>query len=524
MVSFVLRERPSNGVASIGRLLDREQRADERLRGPTELGVHADASSIPQALGGAVPLRPPAARHRAESVEKPEAGAHGRSHPGGYPIRLPNRTFGATPPVMQRRAFLQASACAAAVGLPLAYVFAPREGSSTLVPDPEGLLDLPPGFRYQILGRAFDPMSDGLRAPAAPDGMACFDAPDGSWVLMRNHELDRDPADGAFGGEAPEEAYDRRAQGGVSRLVLDPRTLALRSSNMVLAGTLRNCAGGPSPWGWLTCEETLEEGHGYVFACPIGAPRVVRSAPIRGYGRFRHEAVAIDPRTHVAYLTEDEGDGCLYRFVPRRYDEPFTGQLQALCVEEAPAYSTSERMAHDRSVRVTWVDVTDADPRDGTVRELARNAGAAVVRRGEGIWYHDGAVYFTSTNGGHAGLGQVFRLRLSPGDLALASTGRRGADELDLVAESGGNGELDGPDNITVAPWGDVFVAEDGGSDQFIRAVDAEGRVREVARNARSGGELAGVCFSPDGSTLFFNLQRDGYTVAVRGPWRDLMA
>ncbi|MFT3756490.1 MAG: DUF839 domain-containing protein [Pseudoxanthomonas sp.] len=37
---------------------------------------------------------------------------------------------------------------------------------------------------------------------------------------------------------------------------------------------------------------------------------------ITAYGRFLHEAVAIDPADHAAYLTEDRSEGCLYRFVP----------------------------------------------------------------------------------------------------------------------------------------------------------------------------------------------------------------
>lgn len=425
---------------------------------------------------------------------------------------------------MQRRTFLAASACVAAAGGPLAYLFARREPpSSSLVPDPQSLLDLPPGFTYRVLSRTFDRMTDGHRTPASPDGMACFALPDGTWALLRNHELDRDPRDGAFGDQAPPEAYDRKAQGGVSRLVLDPKTLEVRSSNMVLAGTLRNCAGGPSPWGWLSCEESVEEGHGYVFACPSDATGLVRPEPLRCYGRFRHEAVAIDPRTHVAYLTEDERDGCLYRFVPDRFEPPFVGKLQALAVEGAPRYSTTDRMGADRQVRVRWVDLPDPDPPRGKLREIAQEAGAAVIQRGEGIWYHEGSVFFTCTTGGKAKLGQVFRLRIGGGELSLVrhEGGQGAGDELSLVTESSSNTELDCPDNITVAPWGELFVAEDGGGDQYIRAIDGEGRVRDVARNARSGGELAGVCFSPDGSTLFFNLQREGITVAVRGPWQS---
>lgn len=483
--------------------------------------MHADTEPFAQG-----PRRPP--RNGSGPAGARGGGSSGdrRNELGGL-VAVAKAAVRRQTTAMQRRTFFQASAAAAAVGGPLAYLFAGREPvSRTLIPDANNLLDLPPGFSYQVIGRSGDRMSDGWRAPAVPDGMACFAGSDGSWVLMRNHEVDRDPREGAFGGPAPRGlAYDPLAQGGVSRLVLDPETLVVRSSNMVLAGTLRNCAGGPSPWGWLSCEETVEEGHGYVFACPTAASSLVEAEPIRSYGRFRHEAVAIDPRTHIAYLTEDEGDGCLYRFVPEEFSRPFVGKLQALRVKGEKGYNTSERMAEDHRVHVDWVDVPEADPEDGAVRDGAREAGAALVRRGEGIWYHDGQVYFTSTNGGRAGLGQVFRLRLAHQELTLAGQGTAqntppGHDALELVAESTGNHELDGPDNVTVAPWGEVFLAEDGGGEQYIRAIDASGAVRDVARNASSGGELAGVCFSPDGSTLFFNLQREGITVAVRGPWQ----
>ena len=81
---------------------------------------------------------------------------------------------------------------------------------------------------------------------------------------------------------------------------------------------------------------------------------------------------------------------------------------------------------------------------------------------------------------------------------------------------------MDGPDNITFAPWGDALVAEDGSGDQLIRGVTRDGRYYDVARNAKSGGELAGVCMSPDGFALFVNLQIEGLTLAITGPFRDL--
>jgi secreted PhoX family phosphatase len=258
-----------------------------------------------------------------------------------------------------------------------------------------------------------------------------------------------------------------------------------------------------------------------VFSCPVEATSLVPARPLRGYGRFRHEAVAVDPRTNVAYLTEDQSDGCLYRFVPSRREQPFSGKLQALRAVNAPNYDTSERMAQDRAVRIDWVDVSNPDPDEDSVRAEARAAGALRVCRGEGIAFHDGELVFTATSGGSAGRGQIFRLRDAPEGVATspAPSSRDTGPRLELIAEANESTPIDGPDNVTVAPWGEVFFAEDGSGNQFIRAVGADGRVRDVARNARSASELSGVCFSPDGSTLFFNLQRDGLTVAVRGPW-----
>ncbi len=381
------------------------------------------------------------------------------------------------------------------------------------MPDPKGILDLPPGYSYEVIGRSLERLSDGFRAPAEPDGMACFAAADGSWILMRNHEVARDEDAAAFAGQAPSQAFDPEAHGGVTRLVLEPGTLKLKSSNLALAGTLRNCSGGKSPWGWLSCEEAVDDGHGYVFACPIDAPSLRPARPLRGYGRFRHEAVAVDPRSNIAYLTEDQSDGCLYRFVPTHREEPFVGKLQALRALDAPNYDTSEKMATDRAVRVDWVDIREPDPKEDTVRDEARSSGALRVCRGEGIAFHDDALVFTATTGGIAGRGQIFRLPVG------GEGPHESQQHLELLAEANEATQIDGPDNVTVAPWGEVFFAEDGSGEQFIRAIGIDGRVRDIARNARSSSELSGVCFSPDGSTLFVNLQRDGLTVAVRGPF-----
>ncbi|HMI92921.1 MAG TPA: alkaline phosphatase PhoX, partial [Polyangiales bacterium] len=304
------------------------------------------------------------------------------------------------PPTVNRRTLLRASGAAAlgaiagcpASGRDVSCCSGPLTDSgarapdapaaadkpASLVADPAGIVDLPPGFSYRVLQRFGDPLSDGYRMAGRPDAMGAFGGADGSIVLMRNHELTSSHVDSApFTPEQgpPPEAYDQNGTGGVTRVVLDPETLAIRSSNLVLAGTFWNCAGGLSPWGWLSCEETVEPNHGYVFLCPSDAERVAAARPIRGYGRFRHEAASVDPTTMIAYLTEDQNDGCFYRFLPNSKDTPFEGKLQALRLMGEPGFDTSP-LTPGKPLPVDWVEVPNPDPDDDSVRFQAHAAGA----------------------------------------------------------------------------------------------------------------------------------------------------
>src|SRR5690242_11943038 len=97
---------------------------------------------------------------------------------------------------MQRRRFLIAGSTAAlSTGLALwfrAYSKGrDRRNMRPVLPrDPNGTLDLAAGFSYRVLERSLQPMDDGYRVPARPDAMGCFDLGNGTWALMRNHELD----------------------------------------------------------------------------------------------------------------------------------------------------------------------------------------------------------------------------------------------------------------------------------------------------------------------------------------------
>lgn len=412
---------------------------------------------------------------------------------------------------INRREFLAASGSAAALlaAGSLGSVLAQEAGADfagygPLVPDPDKVLDLPEGFRYQIIARAGEMMTDGFPRPGVPDGMAAFPGPGGTTILCCNHENDS-TSGSQFPVMKPGDLYDPRRGGGTTGLIVsrENKVLLQYATN---AGTARNCAGGPTPWGTrLTCEESEIANHGFVFEVdPIRA--VSRRLP--ALGRFNHEAVAYDPRTGILYLTEDKDDGLLYRFVPAegRPGQFEAGVLEALAVREAPA-----RFDVRRPYEIAWVPIANPVPGGGqpTTRRQGRTAGATLFRRGEGAWYFNGQVYFIATTGGARRLGQVWRLIPDPQ-----------GDRLELFAESERAQDMEMPDNVTVSDAGDIYLCEDGpGADRLV-GLTPEGKLFDFAQVRISDSETAGACFSPDGRTLFFNIQGEGLTLAVTGPFR----
>jgi secreted PhoX family phosphatase len=427
------------------------------------------------------------------------------------------------------------------------------EGYGPLVNDPAGIFDLPRGFTYQMISRAGEAMDDGFLVPGKADGMAAFRGPGGTTLLVRNHELNPTDLDiGAFGpgrtlaSRLPrEKAYDLNDNGlpltgGTTTLVYDTRAKRLVSHHLSLAGTSINCAGGPTPRNtWLSCEETtrragqgLQKDHGYVFEVPARSRGLADPIAIRGMGRFRHEAAVTDPRTGIVYQTEDVADGLIYRFLPndrRRLAQG--GLLQALALEEADADCRNWQQRYWRQGEwkpVHWVTLDGPDAPDDDLRLRGRRAGAALFARGEGMVFDNGEFYAACTSGGPGRLGQVMRYRPSPHE---GRPGERDAPgRIQLFVEPSDPQLFNMVDNLAVSPWGHLFACEDKafGANQ-LKAMTPQGQIYTVGRNAalprgaaQANTELAGVCFSPDGSTLFVNAYAPGYTLAITGPWRSL--
>jgi secreted PhoX family phosphatase len=242
-------------------------------------------------------------------------------------------------------------------------------------------------------------------------------------------------------------------------------------------------------------------------------------------GRFKHEAVAVDPASGAVYLTEDRHDGCIYRYLPKVADRLVEGgRLQALAIAGHSSLDTRNWHAK-RDVEIgdrlalDWIDLEDVEPADDSLREQAFKRGAALFARGEGMWRGADGIYFACTIGGSRRLGQIWRLR--PSGRTGGAGERSEPATLELFVEPNNATVVENADNITVAPWGDLIVCEDGPGQQFLLGITPAGDIYKLARNALNGSEFAGATFSPDASTLFVNIQHPhGLTLAITGPWK----
>lgn len=470
---------------------------------------------------------------------------------------------------MNRRTLLKSAAAASLAG-PFAGLLAspvhaakPEKPKYPLLPvadqrDDVVRLHLPPGFNYRSFHDTSTPvvLRDGTTLPGRHDGMGAFPGTDGRVTLVRNHEVNGPGP--AFSSAAP--VYDPMARGGTTTVDVDNRG-NVSDSFASLAGTQMNCSGGIMPWAsWVTCEETvngpdvgpdftnapntaLRERHGFVFEVPLDGRAT--GEPIHSAGRFAHEAVSFDPTDGYLYLTEDNFGfpSGFYRYLPPSHPMEVGrledgGQLQMLRVKGKPNALLVEAQAKNAAFEVDWVNIEDPSPSfpytPGQTAPTSNNTavnyvasqgiaqGAAQFSRLEGQVYEKGTVFFCSTQGGGevgenpstdgygTGFGQVW---------AYDTKQHR----LRLVFQSPGRAVLDFPDNVTTSPRGTLVLCEDHDQDNYIRGLTPQGRISDIALNrmeGRTSDEFAGSTFSPDGSTLFVNIQASrGLTFAIWGPW-----
>ncbi len=355
-----------------------------------------------------------------------------------------------------------------------------------LPPDGNGVR-LPAGFRSRVVAWSGFPVRTGPnrwlrhRWHIFPDGGATFPTSDGGWIYVSNSE-----SPGFLDGGA-----------GALRFAADG---SIVDAYTVLSGTMTRTAPVERLRGAPGCRARRSPSARSTNATSRGADRCAATRSDTSSTR----PPPWTPASGQVYLTEDEPDGCLYRFVPDRFRADGWPDLDVGTLQVA--------VLDAQSSTLSWAQVPDPRPRFHERPTRRQVDAAARFDGGEGCFHADGGVYFTTK-----GTDQVWRL-----DIATQT--------LQVIYDRGTSAEpiLSGVDNVTVSSGGDVLVAEDGGDMQIV-VVGADGTIAPLLQiPGQPDSEIAGPAFSPDGSRLYFSSQRGnpfgsdegpGITYEVSGPF-----
>ncbi len=308
-------------------------------------------------------------------------------------------------------------------------------------------------------------------------------------------------------------------------------------------GTLANCAGGKTPWGTiLTCEENYHyffgerkfgeekiseayDGWNKIYPYP---PEhygwVVEIDPLTGkgvkrveLGRFAHEcATVVESKEGLVVYSGDDKDGeHLYKFVSDSKKNLDSGMLYVADIHKGKWLALDIKNEKLKKFKTQKNILT-------YVREAAKILGATPLDRPEDIEINPitGEVIFTLT-GSKKNKNYYGKICKISENGNYTSTDFSFSD-LYIGGEEAG---FSSPDNLAFDPFGNLWFATDisgrkigtskyssfGNNGLFLVPATGpqQGKIIQIA-SAPVEAEFTGICFAPDGKSLFLSVQHPG--------------
>jgi secreted PhoX family phosphatase len=226
--------------------------------------------------------------------------------------------------------------------------------------------------------------------------------------------------------------------------------------------------------------------------------------PLPALGARSHEGLRFDTQGNLFGISESTPgnagqSGALFKFVPDRKGDLTSGQLYALKVLDATT----------KTGPAVWV------PLDRDAVKI--NSDAEAIRVGATGWARPEDVEIATSTGNNRGGANVMYVATTTDDLVLRIELK--GDEAyvsNFVREGVNVTGLNNPDNVALDKQGNLYITEDNGPGDIWVAL-AKGGGEEVASEVvrfasltDCAAEPTGIYFSPNGKTLYVNVQHAG--------------
>ena len=396
-----------------------------------------------------------------------------------------------------------------------------HQAPSGPVADPGGVIDLPPGYSYDILARdCVDQVTSTesgatFQMPGDFDANALFRGKGGKLWLLSAHELTENRTYPSPPQEFPGDATkckvteqataddgDSDGWGSVSRLTLGKDGTTVEKRELITTGLHDLCAGGRTPWGTMLVNEefpflqgTGKDRSGWVWEID---PETGKATRATGMGHFSHEQEALSRKAW--YLTDDRGNyQYLYKFVPDKRRDLSRGKLYGLKFDRAN--KTGQWIGPlDPANAEADMAVKAGGPPNAT-NSFSKHEGIVKAKRGNGVVF--------SESGFGNDPGRIWHL-----------TDRKDGVRGEVLAE-GSFAQLSRPDNLRYDREGNLYVFEDHSSGDITNhpEIGTDNEVYVLPKGqtgaehlqkfaqVRGGGEATGPWFSRNGKLLYLSIQ-----------------